>query len=318
MCGESAPGPANHFPARASSASGSDQHIPAIPDPPRLWGRADRNRLLVWVAIGFVLPGPFIFAVHHILKQNSPQLTVQTELPSRAVNVFFISLATWVVSRMEKRTFAEYGIPLRQVFAGRFWEGSLWGFTMLSVILLILRASGNFRIDSVALAGSSAFLYALGWAAALIGVAWNEEFSFRGYWLFSFSRRLRFWPAAIFISVVFAVAHLGNPGENPFGIAHVFATGVLFCLMVRRTGNLWFALGYHAAWDWAETFFYGTPDSGLLGVGRFLNTSVQGPAWLTGGSAGPEGSILALAILGLCALLIHVRFPKAVYPDRPV
>jgi hypothetical protein len=102
------------------------------------------------------------------------------------------------------------------------------------------------------------------------------------------------------------------------GILQVVVTGLLFCLMIRRTGSLWFAIGFHAAWDWAETFFYGTPDSGLLGVGRFLNSSVQGPNWLTGGSAGPEGSIFAMLILALCALLIHVRFPKAIYPDRPI
>lgn len=149
-------------------------------------------------------------------------------------------------------------------------------------------------------------------------VSLNEEFAFRGYWLFSTSRRIRFWPAALFLSGVFGIAHLGNHGENVLGILQVVVTGLLFCLMIQRTGNLWFAIGFHAAWDWAETFFYGTPDSGLLGVGRLLNTSVRGPNWLTGGSAGPEGSIFAFAILLLCALLIHVRFPKAIYPDRPV
>ena len=38
---------------------------------------------------------------------------------------------------------------------------------------------------------------------------------------------------------------------------------------------------------------------------------------LTGGSAGPEGSVIAFLVLLLCALLVHLRFPKAVYPDRP-
>ena len=116
---------------------------------------------------------------------------------------------------------------------------------------------------------------------------------------------------------IFGVAHLSNHGENVLGILEVVATGLLFCLMIRRTGTLWFAVGFHAAWDWAETFFYGTPDSGLLGVGRFLNTSVQGPSWLTGGSAGPEGSIFAIAVLLLCAALIHLRFPRAVYAETP-
>jgi membrane protease YdiL (CAAX protease family) len=150
-----------------------------------------------------------------------------------------------------------------------------------------------------------------------LAVSISEELAFRGYWLFTFARRLRFWPAALFTSAIFGVAHLGNPGENFLGILQVVVTGLLFCLMIRRTGTLWFALGFHAAWDWAETFFYGTPDSGLIGVGHYLNTSSHGPNWLTGGSAGPEGSIFAFLVLFLCALLIHLRFPNAIYPDRP-
>jgi len=92
---------------------------------------------------------------------------------------------------------------------------------------------------------------------------------------------------------------------------------MLFCFTIRRTGSLWFALGFHAAWDWAETYFYGTPDSGLLGVGRLLNSSVGGPDWLTGASAGPEGSVIGLLVLLACAVLIHYRFPSVRFPDQP-
>lgn len=110
---------------------------------------------------------------------------------------------------------------------------------------------------------------------------------------------------------------LRNHGGNVLGLLEVVATGLLFCLAIRRSGNLWFAVGFHAAWDWAETFFYGTPDSGLLGVGHLLNSSTRGPNWLTGGLAGPEGSIIAIFVLLLCALLIHFRFPKTIYLNRP-
>jgi uncharacterized protein len=212
----------------------------------------------------------------------------------------------------------DYGIPPREAFGLRFWEGAVWGFAMLSAILYVLHASGHFRIDSVTLRGSAVFLYAFGWGMAFLAVAISEEFAFRGYLLFAAARRVRFWRAAVALSIGFVVAHIPNRGENVLGILQVFVTGWLFCLTIRRTGSLWFALGFHAAWDWAETFFYGTPDSGLVGVGRFLNSSVEGPNWLTGGSAGPEGSILALVVLLLCAFLIHFRFPQAIYPDRPV
>jgi len=302
LAGDLAPDPVNELPT----------------EPSRPWGRADRKRLLVWVGIGFILPIPFVWAFHHWVKPAGSVFTIQSELPTKAIISFFVVLATWIVSRMEKRPLDDYGIPPRQAFGKRFWEGSVWGFAALSVLLLILRLSGHFQIDSVALAGSAVFRYALGWAVVFLAVSVSEELAFRGYWLFSFSRRMRFWPAALFTSVVFGAAHLGNPGENALGILQVIAVGLLLCLTLRRTGNLWFALGFHAAWDWAETFFYGTPDSGLLGVGRFLNSSVQGPTWITGGSAGPEGSVLVLFVFVLCALLIHLRFPKVNYPDRPV
>jgi len=285
---------------------------------PQPWGRTDRIRLLIWVGIAFGPPFALAFALHLAGGRNGSVLTVQSELPIKAVMVFFVSLATWIVSLMEERPLDDYGIPPRQAFGRRFWEGTVWGFAMLSAILLVLGVSGHFRIDSAALAGNAVFRWAIAWGATFLAVSLSEEFAFRGYWLFTMSRRMRFWPAATFLSAVFGVAHLGNHGENVLGILQVVATSLLFCLMIRRTGNLWFAIGFHAAWDWAETFFYGTPDSGLLGVGRFLKTSVQGPNWITGGSAGPEGSVFAIVILLLCALLIHFRFPRAIYPDRPV
>jgi len=276
--------------------------------PPAVPVRADRNRLLLWVGIAFIFPGLLVFALHLQGNRSNPVFGVRSELPIKAWFAFCVALATWIVSRMEKRPLSDYGIPPRGIFGLRFWEGCLWGFAMLSAILLILRATGHFQIDSVALPGGAVFL----------AVPVHEEFAFRGYWLFSFARRLGFWHSALFTSLVFGAAHLGNPNENDLGILQVVVIGLLSCLMIRRTGTLWFPLGFHAAWDWAETFFYGTPDSGLLGVGRYLNTSAQGPTWLTGGSAGPEGSVIAFLVLLLCALLVHLRFPKAAYPDRLV
>lgn len=297
---------------------GADSHGTPDFERPRPWGRTERNRLLIWVAMGFIFPGLLVFALHLQGKPTDAVFSVRSELPLKALFAFCVALATWIVSRMEKRPLGDYGIPPRGLLGQRFWEGCLWGFAMLSAILLVLRVSGHFQIDSVALAGSAVFRYALGWGAVFLAVAVHEEFAFRGYWLFSFARRLGFWRSALFTSLVFGAAHLGNPNENVLGILQVVVIGLLFCLMIRRTGTLWFALGFHAAWDWAETFFYGTPDSGLLGVGRYLNTSVQGPKWLTGGSAGPEGSVIAFFVLLLCALLVHLRFPTAVYPDRPL
>lgn len=282
------------------------------------WSRADRMRLVTWLAVGFFPPFLFQLAFDLTGRHNNAMLTVQSDLPLKAVSALSIALATWIVARQENRSLNEYGISPREAFGGRFWEGALWGFAALTAPLLLLHTMGYFRIDSAALTGGAVFRWALAWGVTFIALALGEELAFRGYLLAVAARRIRFWPAALLLSALFGLAHMGNHGENLLGIVQVVGIGLLWCLMIRRTGNLWFAIGFHAAWDWAETFFYGTLDSGLVGVGRFLNSSVHGPTWLTGGSAGPEGSVFAILVLPVCALLIHLRFPNAVYPDRPL
>ena len=105
------------------------------------------------------------------------------------------------------------------------------------------------------------------------------------------------------------MAHLANPGEDKIGALSVFVIGMFFCLTLRRTGNLWFAVGLHAAFDWGETFLYSVPDSGFVAPGHLLNSSFHGRAWLTGGSVGPEGSLMAFAVVGLAAFLFAVVYP---------
>ena len=91
---------------------------------------------------------------------------------------------------------------------------------------------------------------------------------------------------------------------------------LFFCFTLWRTGTLWFAVGYHAAWDWGQTFFYGTSDSGLPGRGHLLNSSFHGPAWLTGGSVGPEGSVLNIPLVLMVWILFHFLVRKGLpYPD---
>jgi len=285
--------------------------------PPLHRARVSPKHLLLWMLITFLPPLLIIYGLHLLPDRHTSVFTLKNEFSIKGISALFVVLATWIVARMQRRPLDDYGIPPRQAFGVRFWEGMAWGFGMLSALLLCLFASGHFRIDSVALTGGSFLRYALEWTLAFLFVAYAEDFVFRGYLLFVLSQRIRFWRAAVALSVGFAAAHLPNTGETVLGILQVLGAGLLFCFMIRRTGNLWFSVGYHAAWDWAQTFFYGTANSGLYGEGHFLNSSLQGSRWISGGSVGPEGSIFSLLVILLCASFIHLRFPTALYPDRP-
>ncbi|MGH9394805.1 MAG: lysostaphin resistance A-like protein, partial [Terriglobales bacterium] len=141
-------------------------------------------------------------------------------------------------------------------------------------------------------------------------VAFAEEFTFRGYALTTFTSGAGFWPAAIVLSALFGAVHLGNNGESAAGALEVGLIGLFFCFTWRRTGNLWFAVGMHAAWDFCESFAYGVPDSGVVTPGHLLEPSFHGSRWITGGSVGPEGSVWALAVVAALFVLFAMRFPQ--------
>src|SRR6266567_9706 len=122
--------------------------------------------------------------------------------------------------------------------------------------------------------------------------------------------RSGFWQAAWVSSTVFGFIHTGNNGETWIGIFAASAVGFVFCVSVRLTGSAWWAIGCHAAWDWAETYFYGTADSGFAAPGHLLNTTPAGSALWSGGTDGPEGSILVLPIILLLLLALLAMYGR--------
>jgi len=219
-----------------------------------------------------------------------------------------------ILARLEHRPFDQYGLPLRVAFREMFWVGAAWGFVSLSCLLLLMRGAGVFSYEGLAIHGARALKFGLFYAAMFLVVALFEEFSVRGYPLFTLTQGMGFWAAAVFMSVLFGAIHLGNTGESWIGILGAASIGFFFCLTVRRTGNLWFAVGFHMSWDWAETYFYAVPDSGQMFPGHLLRTSFHGPPLLTGGTVGPEGSLLLFVVLAATWIAFDRLYPHAKYP----
>jgi hypothetical protein len=119
-----------------------------------------------------------------------------------------------------------------------------------------------------------------------------------------------FWEAAWLTSTFFGYIHTFNKGETWIGIFSAAAIGFVFCVSVRLTGSAWWAIGFHAAWDWAQTFFYGTADSGFQPKGHYLTTTPVGAEFWSGGSAGPEGSVLILPTVLLTLLVLVLIYGR--------
>ena len=124
-----------------------------------------------------------------------------------------------------------------------------------------------------------------------------------------------FWQAAWVTSTFFGFYHTANHGESAIGIFAAALIGFVFCVSIRLTGSAWWAIGCHAAWDWGETFFYGTADSGLTPHGCYLVSTPSGnPLW-SGGAVGPEGSVLVLGVI-LLLLIVVLLYGRFTSPAR--
>jgi membrane protease YdiL (CAAX protease family) len=245
-----------------------------------------------------------------------------------------VAIATWIMARIERRPIAAFGSARRRGLRN-FLAGLAWGLAFLSLLVFTLRASGLLVFDGRSLFGGSILGHALAWFAAFLLVGLFEEYFTRGYLQFTITRGLSaiyswlfkvkppraaafgFWTSALILSFAFGLSHKTNPGESPIGELSAGLIGLIFCLSLWRTGSLWWALGFHAAWDWAQSFLYGVADSGTLIEHRLFATHPVGRPILSGGLTGPEGSAYVLAILALTTIVILVTLPHTSSPPRP-
>lgn len=214
-----------------------------------------------------------------------------------------------VIARFEKRPFGIYGLPSQGAFGKQFWVGVVWGICAITLLLAVMRGVGVFYFGGLALHGARILKFAAFWGALFLVVGLFEEFITRGYTQFTLARGMGFWPAALLLSAAFGAIHLGNPGEAWAGALGAAFIGLFFCLTLRRTGTLWFAVGMHASWDWGESFLYSVPDSGQVAPGHLLGSSFHGARWLTGGSVGPEGSVFVFVLIAAMWLLFDRVYP---------
>jgi CAAX protease family protein len=227
-------------------------------------------------------------------------------------------LPGFVMARIEKRSFGDFGLPERHAFGRNFWVGTGWGIGSLTVLMLTLRWAGAFDFGTFFLHGARLWKFAAYYALLFLCTGFFEEFLMRGYSLWVLARGINFWPAAVLLSVAFGAIHGSNPGEAKAGLVAAGLIGFFLCLTLRRTGDLWWAVGFHTAWDWGESYLYSVPDSGALLPGHLLNSSLHGPIWISGGSVGPEGSYFVFILIGALWVLFDRAYPEAKYVVTPV
>jgi membrane protease YdiL (CAAX protease family) len=269
-------------------------------------------RAVAFVALSLVVENYLLDPVFHFVGQRlglAPGLTAAAIALNEFENFCVALICTAALALYERRRVDSYGLPIARALGRDTWEGAGAGAVMAASVAIGMLALGGMQIRGLATTGAALAISALVWLGAnmLVGVA--EEFYFRSYFLQSLWKAIGFWPASIVISFLFAADHyFFKPGENVWDVITLVSLSLVMCYSVLRTGSLWFAVGFHFSFDYMQLFVIGTPNGSRLPVGRLLDATFNGPAWLTGGVLGTEASVLMYPLIATLWLYVWWRF----------
>ncbi len=235
--------------------------------------------------------------------QGSPQGPLGFCLMLASFIAMGLAVFAWV-RWVEKRSLASIGLCGEHRFK-KFLIGLGGGIAFMGVIVAAIALSGGYEIGDLFPAFASPA--ALGWIALLLAgfivQASIEEIAFRG-WLFSSIMRRWNAPAAyILTSAAFTFLHF-SPRTPLLMLAMTFVFSIFACAWVHRSNSIWGVMGWHTGWNWFGGTGFDVPitglDSGLPAL--VVKLAPVGPAWLTGGGEGPEGSVFTVALLTFAGL----------------
>ena len=298
--------------------------IPAAPSPERperglLWVFVGKNGIRTgWgILLFIVIFAAAVFGIGFFFQNffhrsgHAGALMPSAALAGEGLQLLSVIIATGAMALIERKSMLAYGYQ-GKARATRFFSGLIWGFIAISAMLFALWQLGFLAFDGRGLHGAEIWKYAAVWGLVFLGAGVFEESLLRGYLQYTMTRGVGFWWGALVFSVLFGLGHTLNPGESPVGLFSAGAFGLVCCLSLWYTGSLWWAVGFHAAWDWGESYFYGTSDSGLVSQGHLFGEHPLGKILWSGGKTGPEGSLLVLLLLGIVAILMWLWWGRRV------
>ena len=224
--------------------------------------------------------------------------------------IFLLALGFSILQSITRRRASlreVLGLPKRPTAVHEWGLGAALGWGLVVLAILPMALAGAMTIQ-LWLQPRAFGMLALN-LATLAMAALAEEVAFRG---FAFRRLIdAIGPtlATIFLSLLFGIAHIFNPGSTLTSTIITILAGLLLSIAWLRTHGLWLGWGFHFAWNASIAVLFGLPISGITDFASIIQTRTFGRFWLTGGDYGPEGAVFTALVL-LIGIAILVRITR--------
>lgn len=239
-------------------------------------------------------------------------------------------LFTIWVKLFERRSMASVGLILSRQSIKTFVGGYGNGLLMGSAVVFGVLSLGGYGLEADTGDKSLDLVPIVILMMAFILQSGTEEMVFRGWMMGRIAERYGIWVGIVGNSLLFTLMHVevGNFESTPPVMIALFTSmtllfSIFLSLLVIRQKSIFGASAWHAAWNWIFITWFGLPTTGIeLGLSPLITdlTPIEGKAeWLTGGTTGPEGSVMTLLVLAIgCAVLLLQRQKSGLETDGPL
>ena len=258
---------------------------------------------LVFLVLGYVSMVSLTGLVLRRWAASDPTIWESPAIPAlvqAGVGILTYVALTWLVGiKAMKMSAAELGVVGGRPAVAGFGRGFALAFGLgLAALLLGLPAGSAWTEDGGAFAAYLGRVAVL--ALVLLPPALMEELAFRGAAVATMARGIGRGPAVVVTALCFSAAHRANPDVTMLALGNIALAGVFLGATFFSRGRLWTATGAHLGWNLALAASAASV-SGLPFDIPWIDFRPGSPAWLTGGSFGPEGGLLATAVLAVGA-----------------
>lgn len=192
---------------------------------------------------------------------------------------------------------------------------ALWG-TTIAIGSLGVIAIGGMVIGGTFNAAPTSARPLTVLVGTIVVAAVGEEILFRGTIFQAIEERFGGIVAVMTTSLLFALAHVMNPGASVISLVNVFLAGVLLGTMLIRSASLWPSIFFHIVWNLLVALCFGAVSGNELGGGVVvLNLSQASSSfvWLVSGPFGVEEGLLTTLLLIVTTTIVAIRIPRSAY-----
>lgn len=206
----------------------------------------------------------------------------------------------------ESRGLSDLGLHWKEETGQNLLRGMIVGVSGAVLLIVPPVFAGMAHFEPVANVGFNTGAAIFTVALLFCGAA-GEEIAFRGFPLQFLMRGYGAWAAILGIGTLFGLLHGFNPGATKLSMANTAGFGILFGFALLRSHDLWLPIGIHFGWN-ATLPFLGVELSGFtIQLVGYRLVWKAGDLW-SGGSYGPEASLLATVVL-LVLFAVVARIP---------